>query len=247
MNGFVHSIQTFSALDGPGIRSVVFMQGCRLDCVYCHNPDSRLFSGGKEYSAESLCSELAPYFSYYRNAGGVTFSGGEPLLQPEFISECAAILKDSGVKIAIDTAGVPLNDEVVRLLLKTELVILDIKATTDEDYNKYIGCGLDMPLQFFDKCSELGVPLWIRHVVLKGINDSEEDILQLCSFIALRTNVKRLELLPYRSLCRGKYKKMGLKYRLEELPDTKPEVIQRLSAAARTRLSDIQKVNIEVI
>lgn len=225
MNGFIHSIQSMGTLDGPGVRAVVFMQGCPLRCIYCHNPDTWEFGINEEIDADSLCGRIERLYPYIKK-GGVTFSGGEPCSQAEFVYEAAYKLREKGLHIALDTSGAVWNNAVERLLSVTDLVLLDIKMTSEEDYVRYIGSGMQKTLFFLDKCEEMHIDVWIRHVVIPGINDNAENIKKLGGIIKKYSCIKKTELLPFKTLCIEKYKQMGIPFALENTPQAD---IQRLA------------------
>lgn len=224
MKGYIHSIQSMGTLDGPGVRAVVFMQGCPLRCIYCHNPDTWEFGINEEIDSDTLCQKLSRLYPYIKN-GGVTFSGGEPCMQAEFLCEAAYKLREKGLHIALDTSGEIWNRSVERLLSLTDLVLLDIKMTSEEDYGKYIGGRLEKVLFFLEKCEEMHKNVWIRHVVVPNINDNAEDIKKLGEIIKKYSCVKKTELLPFKTLCIEKYKQLAIPFALENTPQMD---IQRL-------------------
>ncbi len=227
MNGYIHSVQSFSTLDGPGVRSVVFLSGCPLRCVYCHNPDTWTMAGFPETKPSDIVGRLLRFTPYIKN-GGVTFSGGEPLLQAEFVRDCAEQLKEYNLHIAIDTSGAILNNDVVRLLDKVDLVLLDIKFTSEEAYRHYAKGSLKRTLTFLDKLEKMGKPTWIRHVVVPGINDQKEDILRLKEMIKSYSVVEKVDLLPFRKLCTEKYEKLGIKFVLADTPEMENDKLDEL-------------------
>ena len=172
--GKVHSFQSFGAVDGPGIRFVVFLQGCPYSCPYCHNPDTRPFSGGTEYTVDEIVAKAERYKTYFGKKGGVTVSGGEPLMQAEFVAELFEALHKKGITTALDTAGVKVTDTVRRVLSSTDTVLCDIKFPTDEQYKQHIGIGIDTVKEFIAECNKTDADVVIRHVVVPGMTDSEE-------------------------------------------------------------------------
>ncbi|MBQ7100211.1 MAG: radical SAM protein, partial [Clostridia bacterium] len=173
LKGKVHSFQSLGAVDGPGIRFVVFMQGCPYRCPYCHNPDTRPFSGGEEYTVEEIVKKAVRFKSYFGEKGGVTVSGGEPLAQAEFVAELFEQLHKVGINTALDTAGYPVNEAVKKVLRHTDTVLCDIKFPTDEQYKNHIGTSLEATLSFIDECNNYNTDIIIRHVVVPGMTDSE--------------------------------------------------------------------------
>lgn len=228
----VHSLLTMSTLDGPGIRTTVFMQGCRLRCAYCHNPDTWDAAGGTLYTPAALAAELESYRDFYGDNGGVTFSGGEPLLSARFVYETEILLKREGIGSVIDTAGAPLSDDTAAALCAARLILLDIKATDDSAAQKLTGETLRFQKQTLLYCESAGIPVWIRHVVVPGINDNAQDVRKLCAMAAPCKCVSRVYLLPFRTLCREKYKKLGIIFPLADTPDMPPEQLALLRAAA---------------
>ena len=199
MKGYVHSIQSLGTVDGPGVRSVVFLSGCPLRCIYCHNPDTWARQESQLTDASELAKKLLRFYSFIKN-GGVTFSGGEPLLQAEFVTEVASILKREGLHVAVDTCGAPVTPAAERLMEVADLFLLDIKMTTEEDYKRHTGGSLAATMAFLDRLEEMGKDTWIRHVVVPNLNDTEEDILRLASLIKGYRCIKKVELLPFKNL-----------------------------------------------
>lgn len=217
MKGFVHSIQSLGTVDGPGVRTVVFTEGCPLRCAYCHNPDTWQRNENDLTDAVSLAARILRFYPYIKD-GGVTFSGGEPCLEAPFLVELASLLKEKGLHIALDTSGTVWNSDVEKLLALTDLVLLDIKMTNESDYQKYIGASLSTVLSFLDRLEEKGKSVWIRHVVVPSINDDEENILKLKALLEKYTCVEKIELLPFKTLCLEKYKALGIPFPLADTP-----------------------------
>ena len=228
LKGKIHSFQSLGAVDGPGIRYVIFMQGCPYRCPYCHNPDTKTYSGGTEYTADELVTRLLRYKSYFGKDGGVTVSGGEPLLQAEFLCELFEKLHAVGINTAIDTAGIKPNETVKRLLKSTDTVLCDIKFPTDEQYREMIGIGLDSVKEFLQLCDECGCDVIVRHVVVPGLTDGEESVKSVASIAGTVKNLKKIELLPFRKLCAAKYEKLGIPFPLSDTPECDPETVKRL-------------------
>ena len=229
--GRIHSIESFGAVDGPGIRFVVFMQGCPMRCQYCHNPDTWAFSGGKEMSVEQLMAEIYKYRHYFGSDGGVTVSGGEPLVQIDFVTELFKVLKEEGIHTCLDTSGVLFNrnestlkkfDELIKY---TDLVLLDIKHI---DSNKHESLTLhknENILDFAKYLSDNNIKIWVRHVLVPTINTDEESLSGLRCFIETLSNVDKVEILPYHSMGASKYKELGIKYQLEGIePPTQEQI-----------------------
>ncbi|MBE6147482.1 MAG: pyruvate formate lyase-activating protein [Firmicutes bacterium] len=218
IKGSVDSIETFGLVDGPGIRTVVFLSGCKLRCKYCHNPE--MWKKGKEnYTPMELAKKILrnkPYFK--RNQGGVTFSGGEPLLQSEFVIEVCKILKEEGIHITLDTAGVG-NGNYDEILSYVDLVLLDIKFTTREGYKDLTGYEIDESLSFIDALNRNDKKVWIRQVIVPGLMDNEGYMSSLKSFMKRIKNVERIEFLPYHKLGDEKYKKLGIINPYQDMPE----------------------------
>ncbi|MBE7030405.1 MAG: pyruvate formate lyase-activating protein [Ruminococcaceae bacterium] len=230
MMGRIHSIQSMSAVDGPGIRTVVFMQGCPLRCVYCHNPDTWAFDAGQEMDAIELTTKILRFAPYFKKNGGVTFSGGEPLIQAAFLHEVMQNLHQEGVHVALDTSGCIWNDDVEMLLNQVDMALLDIKMTDDKSYHEKVGCSLQTPLSFLRHAQEQKKPVWIRHVVVPGLNDTAENIKKLNQLVGEFDCIDRVELLPFRTLCREKYERMGIEFPLTKTPDLSQEKLIELCA-----------------
>ena len=227
MIGRVHSIQTMGTVDGPGVRFVVFLQGCNLRCDYCHNPDTWAHDGAELLidSAE-LAQRANRYRNYYGKTPGITISGGEALCQQDFVIELFRECKKLGFHTALDTAGsIQAKQELLEL---TDLCLLDIKYTTEAEYRQYTGGSLTQTLAFLQKLQEAKVDTVIRQVIVPGRNDTIETMDALQSLIKGYNCVKKIELLPYRNLCIEKYDALGIPFPLQELEQTSSEVVGRL-------------------
>lgn len=227
MTGRIHSIQTMGAVDGPGLRGVVFMQGCPLRCAYCHNPDTWTFEGGQEVTAEELCGKLLRYRSYYKN-GGVTVSGGEPLMQSEFVAELFRMLQNEGIHTALDTSGIAPIEAARRVLPFTNLVLCDLKFTSDTLYRKCTGMPMQPVLDFLDEIEAAKVPFWVRHVVVPGMTDSDEEVASIFRICQRFSTFEKLELLPFKKICVSKYQSMNIPFPLDATPECSPQRIQEL-------------------
>jgi pyruvate formate lyase activating enzyme len=221
--GKIHSIETCGTVDGPGIRYVVFMQGCPLRCAYCHNPDTWNYNGGKEVSTDEIFNDAKRYIPYMKSSGGgVTLTGGEPTLQPEFCEDLFKKLKASGIHTALDTSGYVNIDKVKELVKHTDLFLLDIKHIDDESHKKLTGVSNRKTLEFARYLSDEGKKMWIRHVIVPGITDDMEEIKKLADFVSSLKNVDRVEIFPYHKMGVYKYEALGIPYRLKGInpPDT---------------------------
>ena len=233
ISGRVHSIQSMGTLDGPGVRFVIFLQGCPLRCKCCHNPDTWDADGGTIYTAEELVKKALRFKEYFGEEGGVTVSGGEPLLQADFVREIFALCHENGLNTCLDTSGCILNDKVKALLRVTDRVLLDIKYVTDALYRENVGCSIDTPLAFLDYLSEQNIPTTVRQVIIPTKNDDEENIKALKSIISSHGNVDKVELLPFRKICQVKYDKMGLEFPFGEIPEPTREKMRELEEMIR--------------
>lgn len=225
----VHSIETFGTLDGPGIRFVIFLQGCPLKCLYCHNRDTWDTNLGNITEVADLISEIKRYVPYMKSSGGgVTVSGGEPLLQAKIITELFKELHKLDIHTCIDTAGsLPINDDIANLLKVTDLVLLDIKHIDDEKSKILTGLSNKNNLDFAKYLSDNNIPVWIRQVILPGYTDDENDLLKLKDFIESLSNVEKIELLPYHDLGKFKWKELGFEYSLNDVKSATQEDINR--------------------
>lgn len=229
MIGNIHSIESFGTVDGPGIRFVIFMQGCTLKCKYCHNRDTWNVKAGKEISINELIKEILNYKTYFDNSGGgVTVSGGEPLLQAEFVTELFKKLKELGIHTALDTAGsIPLSSEIKELLKYTDLVLLDIKHIDDEKSKQLTGFSNKNNLEFAKYLNNVNIPVWIRQVLVPGYTDDKFDLQKLKNFLDTLSNVEKIEILPYHNLGMFKWKELGDTYELENVVPPSQEDIKK--------------------
>lgn len=226
--GKINSIQTLGTLDGPGVRFVVFLQGCNLRCGCCHNPDTWELNGGEEYSALEIADKAERYRSYFGNEGGITVSGGEPLLQPEFVCELFKECKKRGINTCLDTSGSLLNDKIKELLEYTDRILLDIKYTNDEQYLKYVGCSIERPLEFLEYANDRNIPVTLRQVIIPALNDSYENIEELKKIRDTHKCVDGVELLPFKKICKVKYDKMGLEFDFDRFETPSAEIMKKL-------------------
>ena len=227
--GRVHSIQTLGTLDGPGVRFVIFMQGCNLRCGCCHNPDTWRFEGGQIYTAEELLKKILNYRTYFGKDGGVTVSGGEPLLQAEFVYELFELCHDNGINTCLDTSGSILNDEVKKLLSVTDRVLLDVKYSTDEMYKKYVGCSIDSPISFLGYLNEKGIVTTVRQVIIPSLNDNLESISYLKELKYTYSCIDTTELLPFKKICKVKYDNMGIQFDFDRFDTPTRELMDSLN------------------
>ena len=228
MTGFVHSIQSFGAVDGPGIRFVVFLQGCPLRCACCHNPDTWQINSGTEYAAEDIVNKAVRYKEYFGKEGGITVSGGEPLLQADFVREIFNLCHENGINTCLDTSGCVFNNDVKALLEVTDRVLLDIKYTSDELYRNYVGCSISKPLKFIDYLNTQKIKTTLRQVIIPGINDSKENIKKLQKIKDRFVCVDKTELLPFRKICQMKYDKMNIPFPFSHIAEPSNEKMEKL-------------------
>lgn len=210
MDGRIHSIQSLGAVDGPGVRFTVFLQGCPLRCKCCHNPDTWDYDGGTLTSPEALVQKALRYRTYFGKQGGITLTGGEPLLQSDFVYEVFSLCKKEGIHTCLDTSGAILTPKAKRVLCVTDYVLLDIKYTTDAQYREHVGCGMAQPLAFLDELQARNIPTTLRQVIIPTINDDDENIFALREIAAAHPCVDKIELLPFRKICQVKYDEMGM-------------------------------------
>ena len=226
--GKIHSFQSLGTVDGPGVRFVVFMQGCNLRCACCHNPDTWSFTGGENYSAIEVFEKTKKFREYFSNGGGITVSGGEPLLQAQFVTELFTLCKNNGINTCLDTSGNALDENIKKLLSVTDRVLLDIKYTNDNDYQKYVGCSLGKPIGFLDYLNSVNIPTTLRQVIISGINDSEHNIIALKNIANNFAVVDKIELLPFKTICQSKYDNLGIMFRFGHIQPTTNETIKQL-------------------
>ncbi len=229
MKGQVHSIQSLGTVDGPGIRFVVFLQGCNLRCKCCHNPDTWQMKGDKQFTPEEIVEKAIKYKEYFGEKGGITLSGGEPLLQADFCYEIFKACHENDINTCLDTSGSILNDSVKRLLTETDRVLLDIKYTNNNDYLENVGCSLEKPLEFLNYLNENKIPTTIRQVVIPTINDNEKNIIKLNEFVRLHSCIDKIELLPFKKLCQVKYDNMQIKFPFATIETPTKEQMEKLN------------------
>ncbi len=229
IKGKIHSIQSLGTIDGPGIRFVIFMQGCNLRCGCCHNPDTWDIKGGVEYSALELVEKAKRYKTYFGTEGGVTVSGGEPLLQSDFVFELFSLCHNEGINTCLDTSGSIFNESVDRLLGVTDRVLLDIKYTNDADYLKHVGCSIEKPISFLRKLNEMKIPTTVRQVIIPSLNDDDDNISVLNSIVEDFACIDKVELLPFRKICQVKYDDMNIPFIFSDLSEPSREVMDTLN------------------
>ncbi len=227
--GRVHSIQSMGTLDGPGVRYVVFLQGCNLRCKCCHNPDTWATVGGTEYTADQIVERALRFREYFGADGGITLSGGEPLLQAKFCTELFKKCHEEGINTCLDTSGSVINGAVKALLEVTDRVLLDIKYTSDALYRENVGCGMEMPLEFLKLLNEKGIPTTLRQVIIPDRNDNAENIAALNRIVSQNGVVDKVELLAFRKICQVKYDKLGIDFPFADIPEPTADKMHELN------------------
>lgn len=230
MTGSLHSFQSLGTVDGPGVRFVVFFQGCPLRCGCCHNPDTREMAAGKPFTPKEVLEKVLRCRSYFGKDGGITLSGGEPLMQAAFAKELFALCKEEGIHTCLDTSGCLWNEDVEELLTVTDLVLLDIKYTNDQDYKRYAGCSMEQPLHFLAELNKRGIPTTLRQVIIPPLNDGKENILRLKEIGKEHPCVNKIELLPFRKICESKYENMGIPFPFAKYDSPAKEKMSALQA-----------------
>ena len=232
MKGYIHQLESFGSVDGPGIRFIIFFAGCPLRCKYCHTPDTWDMMKGKQYTADELLDEAITCREYWGTKGGITVSGGEPLAQIDFLLELFTNAKKRGINTCIDTAGGPFTREgewfekFKRLMNVTDVLLMDIKHINEEEHIKLTGHTGKNIIEMFRYLDEINKPVWIRHVLVPGITDNDEYLIQTRDFIRTLGNVQRVEVLPYHGLGAMKYKDLGIDYVLKDTNSPTAERVQ---------------------
>jgi len=245
MKGRIHSIETFGAVDGPGIRTVFFMQGCPARCLYCHNPDSWGSDGGREIDIDEVVHWAVRGVPYYGSKGGVTFSGGEPLVQGEFITEAMKALKKEGIRSAIDVSGTYVDQHTEKAVAECDLVLLDIKHPDPERFKIITGRDQDTLFEIIDLINKYDKHVWVRNVVVPDINDTEEDIELLNQFMTRLKHIDKVELLGYHTMAVNKYGKLGITYRLKGVPAMNGDRLNQLRQLVKKPADAVTRVAIE--
>lgn len=228
MEGRIHSFESLGAVDGPGVRFVVFMQGCNLKCKYCQNRDTWNLKGGTTYSSDEIVEKILRYKNYIMPNGGVTISGGEPLLQAKFLIELFTKLKKYNIHTCIDTSGsVVLTDEIKELINLTDLFLLDIKCINDEKAINLTGVSNKKELEFARYLSNINKTMWIRQVLVPGYTDNKQDLIKLREFISTLKSVEKVEVLPYHDLGKFKWEQLGEVYPLEKVRTANNDDVKR--------------------
>lgn len=245
--GRIHSIETFGTVDGPGVRLVVFTQGCPMRCLYCHNPDTWKLSGGTMMNAQEIIDLYLRNKAFYRN-GGITVTGGEPLLQVDFLHELFTMAKKQGIHTCVDTSGIVFNRlesaKLEELMKVTDLVLLDIKQMNADKHRNVTSHSNENILDFARWLDEKNVPIWVRHVYVNETYSTKEDLQRLGEFLGSLNNVKAIDVLPYHTMGKVKYENLGIEYPLKDLPDA---TIQQAREARNEILKSYKKIKMKEI
>lgn len=234
VTGRIHSFQSLGTVDGPGVRFVAFLQGCHLRCGCCHNPDTWSLTDGTVYTPDEVVAKAVRFKEYFGSTGGITLSGGEPLLQADFVCEVFRLCHREGIHTCLDTSGSILTDAVRTVLAETDRVLLDVKYTDEERYRQYVGCRLEPVLQFLAELNEQQIPTTLRQVIIPTLNDTAQDVQALQTIADQYPCVDTVELLPFRKLCQVKYDTLSLPFPFGHLPEPTAADMQRLEAILRT-------------
>ena len=229
IKGKINSFLSLGTLDGPGVRFVVFMQGCPLRCACCHNPETWDTNAGNEFSAEEVFEKIIRYKEYFGDKGGVTVSGGEPLIQAEFVTELFKLCKENNISTCLDTSGCIISEKTDELLKLTDHCLLDFKYTNKNDYLKYTGLDMSIPLKFLKKLKSYDVNTVLRQVIIEELNDNEDNILYLLKLKQKFSFISEIELLPFKNLCEDKYKTLGIDFKFKNFRETSAETIDCLN------------------
>ena len=240
IKGKIHSVESFGSVDGPGVRYIVFLQGCHMRCKYCHNPETWAMEGGEELTAKEVFDKAYRYRNYWKKNGGITVSGGEALLQIDFVIALFKLAKEKGVHTTLDTSGNPFTREEPffskfnELMQYTDLILLDIKHIDDEQHKILTGQSNKNILEFARYLSDIKKPIWIRHVLVPERSDKDEYLERLHDFIETLDNVERVEVLPYHTLGAYKWKELGYDYKLEGIDPPTQERIENANRILET-------------
>ncbi len=242
MKGFIHSTESFGSVDGPGIRFLIFLQGCPMRCQFCHNPDSWAVGKGEEMTADELLDKAERFRTYWGDKGGITVSGGEALMQIDFLIELFEKAHQRGINTCLDTSAQPFTrkgiffEKFERLMSVTDTVLLDIKHIDEEEHRKLTWHSNKNILDCARYLSDIGKPVWIRHVLIPGITDKDEYLEQLSEYLSTLSNLERIEILPYHTMGIFKYEKLGIPYPLEEIEPPTSERVTHANAILQRAL-----------
>ena len=232
--GYIHSVETCGTVDGPGIRFVVFFQGCPLRCIYCHNPDTWMPNTGNVYTAEQLIMEAVRYKSFMRaSGGGLTVTGGEPLLQHDFVAELFSLCRKNDVSTALDTSGIVLPNAAEAVYDNTDLVLLDFKGFRPDNYKRITGKTIDNLLETCEYLQKRQIPVWIRYVLIPEVTDNMDEIAEMSQYLASFENIQRIEVNPFHKMGEFKWRALGMDYQLFETPPPLPRVVRQAKQIMR--------------
>lgn len=237
MLGSIHSFQSLGTVDGPGVRFVVFFQGCNLRCGCCHNPDTWDCASGNKFSPEQVVSKALRFKEYFGKSGGITLSGGEPLLQSDFAYEIFTLCHQNSINTCLDTSGSVINSSVKKLLSVTDRVLLDIKYTDNDQYLKYVGTSLDKVLEFLAYLDKHCINVTLRQVIIPSLNDNENNIYKLSQIAKKYSCVKKAELLPFRKVCKVKYDSMKIAFPFEKFPEPSNGSMEKLRSLLNAEIN----------
>ncbi len=229
ISGQVHSIQSLGTVDGPGLRFVVFLQGCNLRCKCCHNPDTWAMHSDKQFTPQEIVEKALHYREYFGEKGGITLSGGEPLLQADFAYEIFRLCHEKNINTCLDTSGSVLNDNVKKLLAETDRVLLDVKYTDDDLYKKNVGCSFSKPMEFLSYLDAQNIPTTVRQVIIPTLNDNKENIGKLNEIVKAHKCVDKVELLPFKKICQTKYDSMKIEFPFAHIETPTKEIMDKLN------------------
>jgi len=229
IKGRIHSLQSLGTLDGPGVRFVAFLQGCPLRCSCCHNPDTWELTGGEVYSAKDVLDKSLRFKEYFGKDGGITISGGEPLIQAEFANEIFVLAKKEGINTCLDTSGCIINDSVKKLLGVTDRVLLDVKYDNEKDYIKHVKCSQKVVLDFLEYLNEKGIKTTLRQVIIPTLNDNENSVKFLLNLARKYKVIDKIELLPFKKICQVKYDQMNIEFPFKDIPTPTADKMKELN------------------
>ena len=235
LSGYIHSYETMGTVDGPGIRFIIFLTGCPLRCQYCHNPDTWRMLNGNRVTLDEVMDEIGKYADFLVQSGGVTISGGEPLFQPRFLAHILRRCKETGLHTAVDTSGFLGRRMTEAMLTDTDLVLLDIKSSIPELYQRITGASVEPTLEFARRLDADGTPVWVRYVLVPDLTDDVANVDGVADFLAGLSNVERVEILPFHKMGEHKWEAMDLEYRLKNTEPPSAELIQRVQDQFRQR------------
>ncbi len=235
LSGYIHSCETMGTVDCPGIRFILFLTGCPLRCQYCHNPDTWRMLNGSRVTVDEVMDEIGKYADFLVQSGGVTISGGEPLFQPRFLAHILRRCKETGLHTAVDTSGFLGRRMTEAMLTDTDLVLLDIKSSIPELYQRITGASVEPTLEFARRLDADGTPVWVRYVLVPDLTDDVANVDGVADFLADLCNVERVEILPFHKMGEHKWEAMDLEYRLKNTEPPSAESIQRVQDQFRQR------------